>query len=150
MDTRRPRRPRAARPKRRVTYLTDGQLAHFREKLLALRAETLDEIARLRQQIYEDSEQADDDPDRLYHALELDPELTASMIARNQEVLDALDLALTRIEARTYGICIATDRPIPLARLEAVPYTERSVEAEEEAEAARGVRFLDVSAPTAP
>jgi RNA polymerase-binding protein DksA len=148
MKTPRAPRTRAARPKRGTTYLTDAQLAHFREKLLALRAEALDEIARLRQQIYEDSEQADDDPDRLYHALELDPELTASMIDRNQATLDALGPALARIAVRTYGICTATGRPIPLERLEALPYTDRSVEAA--ARPARHVPHGGAPSPGAP
>jgi RNA polymerase-binding transcription factor DksA len=101
---------------------------------LALRAGRLDEIERLRAQIYQDSEQAEDDSDSLHHVLDLDHELTAALINHEQGVLDAADRALARIEAGTYGVCTVTGRPIPLERLEAVPYTEHSFEAEARAE----------------
>ncbi len=42
--------------------------------------------------------------------------------------LDRIEAALERIEDGVFGICLATGKPIPKARLDAVPYTEFCVE----------------------
>lgn len=131
-------KPANAKTPKRKTHLTEAQLEHFRQKILTQRTEVLDEIERLRQQIGEDSQRAEDDPDRIHHVVEFNHNVASSMIDHEQQVLEALDLALWRIEEGTYGICKATGRPIPLERLEAVPYTELSREAEEQAEGAEG------------
>ena len=42
--------------------------------------------------------------------------------------------ALKRIEKNTYGICELTGKPIPKARLEAIPWTRFTVEAQAQLE----------------
>jgi hypothetical protein len=49
-------------------------------------------------------------------------------------LLDEVNAALSRIESGTYGQCEVTRKPISAARLEAVPRTRFSVDAEEELE----------------
>ncbi len=41
--------------------------------------------------------------------------------------LDQIVMALNRAEKNQYGICAICDEPIPLGRLEALPYTDRCV-----------------------
>jgi RNA polymerase-binding transcription factor DksA len=47
-----------------------------------------------------------------------------------QEALYEIDAALKRIEDGTYGICELTGKPIPWERLEAIPWTRFSLEAQ--------------------
>ena len=41
----------------------------------------------------------------------------------NQAHLVAIDEALARVDAGTYGLCVACKRPVPAERLEALPWT---------------------------
>ena len=63
----------------------------------------------------------------------------------NDEVVEALELsirtelgqintALGRVEEDEYGICTICDEPIPIGRLEALPYTDRCVSCASEME----------------
>lgn len=51
----------------------------------------------------------------------------AEVVAQLQEI----DKALERIDNGTYGICIVTGEPIPVARLRALPWASMTVEAAE-------------------
>ncbi|MEI6351371.1 MAG: TraR/DksA C4-type zinc finger protein [Verrucomicrobiota bacterium] len=59
-------------------------------------------------------------------------------VSADQELLNEIDAALDRIELGTYGICEQTGKPIPKDRLEAVPWTRFTVEAEREIESRHG------------
>lgn len=45
-----------------------------------------------------------------------------------REELEAIERAERRLEEGTYGISVESDRPIPDARLEAIPWAERTAE----------------------
>lgn len=51
--------------------------------------------------------------------------------------LRMIETALSRMESGLYGICADTGKPIPKARLEAIPYTILSVEAQAAREKAK-------------
>lgn len=51
----------------------------------------------------------------------IDRALLNSLGEANQRRLTAIDNALDRIRQGTYGICLMCKRPIPAARLEALP-----------------------------
>ena len=53
----------------------------------------------------------------------------------DDELLAEVNEAISRIESGTYGTCQATGRPIPLERLEAIPWTRFTAEAQQEMEA---------------
>jgi RNA polymerase-binding protein DksA len=59
-------------------------------------------------------------------AFELEKELSLEQNARDllEKVLEAID----RVEAGTYGICTECGGPIPVARLDALPYATRCVD----------------------
>jgi hypothetical protein len=59
-----------------------------------------------------------------------DRDLTLSLASFEQEALYEVDEALQRIDDGTYGVCELTGRPIPWKRLEAIPWTRFSIEAE--------------------
>jgi DnaK suppressor protein len=82
-----------------------------------------------------DGETPDDPGDRgsenLYQA-EFDAGLSEELAAQ----LQALERAEARLAAGTYGLSIESGEPIPDARLEAVPTSERTVEEQERLEQA--------------
>jgi DnaK suppressor protein len=51
-----------------------------------------------------------------------------SLINRLQYELGAIERALKRVEEGTYGVSVESGEPIPDARLEVVPWAERTVE----------------------
>jgi RNA polymerase-binding transcription factor DksA len=53
-----------------------------------------------------------------------------------EQVLEAIERALKKFDAGTYGICEDTGEPIPEARLEALPYARYTVRAQEKREMA--------------
>ena len=46
--------------------------------------------------------------------------------------LRQIDAALERIENGTYGVCVVTRKPIPEERLEAIPWTDVTIEGAEQ------------------
>lgn len=56
-------------------------------------------------------------------------EENAKLVARQEKYIHNLELALMRIENKTYGICCETGRLIPKERLRCVPITTRCLDA---------------------
>jgi RNA polymerase-binding transcription factor DksA len=54
-----------------------------------------------------------------------------ALIANAREILGKIDRALQKLDEGSYGICDKTHKPIPVARLEAIPYATLTVEAQE-------------------
>lgn len=122
---------------------SEGKEAHFvekqREKLLCLKDMILDNmngVARdsLRSRA-EGSEasafgmhQADAGSDAY------DRDFALSLLSQEQDSLYEIEEALKRIENGTYGICEMSGKPIPKARLEALPFTRYTVECQAEIE----------------
>ncbi len=57
-------------------------------------------------------------------------ERDAALRAELRETLAAIERAEGRLEDGSYGVSVVSGEPIPDARLEAVPWTERTVEEE--------------------
>ena len=56
-------------------------------------------------------------------------EENAKLAARQEKYIHNLELALMRIENKTYGVCCETGRLIPKERLRCVPITTRCLDA---------------------
>lgn len=63
-----------------------------------------------------------------------DRDFALSMLSSDQDALYEIEEALRRIENGTYGICELTHKPIPKSRLDAIPWTRYTVEAQKELE----------------
>lgn len=63
-----------------------------------------------------------------------DRDFALSLLSSDQDAIYEIDEALKRIERNTYGICELTGKPIPKARLEAIPWTRFTVEAQAQLE----------------
>ncbi len=70
------------------------------------------------------------DPDNVDGgAIAVDLETDRSMVQNARDLLEAVLHAQDRMEKGLYGICEVTGEPIPLARLEAIPYATTTVNA---------------------
>ncbi len=109
--------------------LTSQRLIQQHKKLLKWRQALL---TRIRQLAGEASEEI---PTYSMHMADaatdsFDRDLMLCLVSFEQEALYEIDAALKRIEDGTYGICEWTGRPIPWARLVAIPWARFSLGAE--------------------
>jgi RNA polymerase-binding transcription factor DksA len=63
-----------------------------------------------------------------------DRDFALSLLSSDQDAVFEIEEALKRIERKTYGVCELTAKPIPRARLEAIPWTRFTVEAQAQLE----------------
>jgi len=63
-----------------------------------------------------------------------DRDFALSLLSADQDALYEIEEALKRIEKKTYGVCELTGKPIPKVRLEAIPWTRFTVEAQAQLE----------------
>jgi RNA polymerase-binding transcription factor DksA len=63
-----------------------------------------------------------------------DRDFALSLLSADQDSVYEIEEALKRIEKKTFGICELTAKPIPKARLEAIPWTRFTVEAQAQLE----------------
>jgi RNA polymerase-binding transcription factor DksA len=59
-----------------------------------------------------------------------DRDFALSLLSADQDAIYEIEEALKRIQKGTYGICEVTGKPIPKARLDAIPWTRFTVEAQ--------------------
>jgi DnaK suppressor protein len=59
-----------------------------------------------------------------------DRDFALSLLSSDQDAIYEIEEALKRIEKGTYGVCELTGKQIPRARLEAIPWTRFTVEAQ--------------------
>ncbi len=123
-----------------TTPYNDEELDHFKQLLK-------DKLQETRQTLNELRESADNLTDNKGEAhsaanhhhgniasKEAERETDYKLIGHNQDKLNEIKAALDRIEQGTYGICEDTGKQIQKGRLNAIPYTKYSIEAEKEKE----------------
>lgn len=65
---------------------------------------------------------------------DFDRNISLNLTSREFDLLTQIERALSKIEEGTFGVCDITQKPIPLPRLEAIPYATTTVEAQEQLE----------------
>ncbi len=103
--------------------------AHYYETLLDLRERLLAQMSGLAKESAEEMasyslHMADSGTDNF------DRDFALSLLSSDQDAIYEIEEALKRIEKGTYGMCELTGKPIPKARLEAIPWTRFTVEAQ--------------------
>jgi DnaK suppressor protein len=63
-----------------------------------------------------------------------DRDFALSLLSSDQDAMYEIEEALKRIERNTFGVCELTGKAIPRARLEAIPWTRFTVEAQAQLE----------------
>jgi len=112
--------------------------APFKQQLLQQRTTLLAQLASLRggnvgrAQASADHFGGQKEDSRAQQETERDLEFTLD--ARESAELDAVDAALKRIEAGTYGVCTDCGTDIPAARLHAAPETPRCIACQDKLE----------------
>jgi DnaK suppressor protein len=125
------------------TYLTAKQLREFKAMLLLKRDELAGDVERLTSEALKGKGQGYSDQSTMpIHMADLgsdnwEQDFTIGLIANEQNLVREIDDALTRIEDRTYGMCLATGEQISLARLQAKPWAKYCIEYERAREEGR-------------
>jgi len=111
------------------------ELEYFENLLLKKRKNALDEYEAILKNIENHREVDDADQSSITHhqgdmgSNMEEQDLNYQFLERTRRFIQQLDRALIRIKKGTYGICVATGKPIEKGRLEIVPHTNYSVEA---------------------
>lgn len=121
-------------PKRGEDYMSEDQLEHFRQILLAWKRELMEEVDRTMHHMKDDAANFPDPNDRATQESEFGLELRTR--DRERKLLKKIDSALARIDDGSYGYCEETGDEIGLRRLEARPVATLCVEAQERRELA--------------
>jgi RNA polymerase-binding protein DksA len=109
--------------------LTPEQINHFRELLEQERAEIQSRLAVRNREVeatLPEEDEIRDEGDEAKVVTDLDPILAENDLDR--DTLEKIDRALRRIEEGTYGISEVSGKPIPVERLEAVPWATTLVD----------------------
>jgi len=121
------------------------RMEYFKEKLLAKRHELLGVRSELQTESLDRSSQSDQTGDLSavpIHQADIgsdafEQEMNLERLERENELIQAIDLALEKIEEGRYGICERDGKSIPEARLEAMPWARYCVKCQEKSEHAR-------------
>ncbi|WP_462269827.1 TraR/DksA family transcriptional regulator [Desulfobacter sp.] len=121
-------------------YMSEGQLAYFKGKLMQRKDELHKNIYKSIKKIKTlEATQADLlDRSNAY----MDLALEVKSFERHSDMIVQVDRALARIDDGSFGYCELTGDKIGLRRLEAIPFTTLSIKALEEFEADQGNMFI--------
>jgi RNA polymerase-binding transcription factor DksA len=113
-----------------------AELKTYLTKLLELRARLTGEVLNLSNEAFS----ATGDSSQPNHMAELgsavhEQDVTIQMLQSEGNVLFEIEEAIKRVNNGTYGICEMSGKPIPKARLNAIPWTRYRVECAKIAEA---------------
>lgn len=67
---------------------------------------------------------------------ELNQHLSVTLMENDRIELERIEKAITRIEIGVYGQCEVCEKPIPMARLKAIPWATRCINCQSRAESA--------------
>ena len=113
-------------------FMNARQMEYFRRKLLAWKADLVDETERTIEELQNAARSIPDVADRASE--ETDRALELRTRDRQRKLISKIDAALRRIEEGEYGYCEKTGEPISLKRLDARPIATMTVEAQEKHE----------------
>jgi len=125
------------------TFLNAKQLAEFRELLLDKRSSLTGDVERIADQAMNRKEHGFSETSSMpIHMADLgsdtwEQDFNLGLLASETGLMREIDDALQRIVDRTYGICVATDARITVARLRAKPWAKYCIEYERKREEGR-------------
>ncbi|HEY6070221.1 MAG TPA: TraR/DksA C4-type zinc finger protein [Chthoniobacterales bacterium] len=110
-----------------------------KEKLLQLRDAMVDSMAGVAQDTLRSRAEGSEASAFGMHQADAgsdayDRDFALSLLSQEQDALYEIDQALKRIELGTYGVCEMSNKPIPHARLEAIPFARFTVECQSQLE----------------
>jgi DnaK suppressor protein len=126
-------RPETSTRKSNGDIKVKAEWAKFYQNLLELREQLLKQMSGLAKESAQEMagyslHMADSGTDNF------DRDFALSLLSSDQDAIYEIEEALKRIEKNTYGVCELTNKPIPKARLEAIPWTRFTVQAQAQLE----------------
>jgi DnaK suppressor protein len=123
----------AVRVRKNGEVKVKGEWAKYYHHLLELREQLLKQMSGLAKESAQEMagyslHMADSGTDNF------DRDFALSLLSSDQDAIYEIEEALKRIEKNTYGVCELTGKPIPKARLEAIPWTRFTVQAQAQLE----------------
>ncbi len=116
------------------TYLSAKELREFKKLLLKKRSELCGDVERLTAEAFRKGGDGGSDRSNMpIHMADLgtdnwEQDFTIDLIDNERSRVIQIDDALTRIDKKTYGICVATHNKISHARLRAKPWAKYCIE----------------------
>ena len=119
----------------RLRY-SDADLAEFKQVILKKLEQAKADYELLRENITHSGDNDTQDTSPTFKVLEegattLSKEETGRLAAHQVKFIRNLEMALVRIENKTYGVCKTTGKLIPKERLLRVPHATECIEAKE-------------------
>lgn len=112
--------------------LTKEQITKFKNRLEELKVQmthlirdTIEDVRTTDEIKGYSQHQADEGTDDFNRTINL------RLSGNEREILQKIEVALDKIDQGTYGVCDLTGDEIPLKRLEAIPYANTTVKAQE-------------------
>ena len=121
--------PEDYRPAEDEPFMNDRQVEYFRRKLLAWKADLMDDSKNTIEGLQGSARAVPDIADRASE--ETDRALELRTRDRQRKLVAKIESALRRIDEGEYGYCEVTGEPISLKRLDARPIATMSLEAQE-------------------
>jgi RNA polymerase-binding transcription factor DksA len=123
--------------------LGDRTLKRLRAKLIDEREQQLRQAEDLQAEAEELAQERDpgdtqfDEESGEGDTVNVERERDLLLSASARQIVDAIDRALKRMDAGTYGVCVPAGRRLTVERLEAIPYAEECVDCKARAERRR-------------
>ena len=119
-----------------IVRYSDSDLAEFKQVILKKLEQARADYELLRENITHSGDNDTQDTSPTFKVLEegaatLSKEETSRLAAHQVKFIRNLEMALVRIENKTYGVCKTTGKLIPKERLMRVPHATECIEAKE-------------------
>lgn len=119
---------------REKTRYSDAELQEFKDLINGKLVAARHELSTLQDYLSNANANGTEDTIGSYKTLDdgsatHSKENVSQLASRQRKFIENLEVALIRIENKTYGVCKVTGKLIPKERLRAVPHTTMSIEA---------------------
>jgi len=119
--------------------LDKKKLQHYKKLLLTLKESFMHDITNMSKDPGSQNGDSGDISGHVLHMADVatdmyDREFNLGLASSEREVLNKIEQALKRIDEKTFGECIECHKPIPTARLKAIPYAETCLKCQEKLE----------------
>jgi RNA polymerase-binding transcription factor DksA len=116
------------------TRYSDSELQEFKEIILKKLGKAKHDLQMLTEAYINNNEHGTNDTSPTFKVLEegnavLTKEENSKLAARQEKFIQNLEMALFRIENKTYGVCRETGKLIAKERLKSVPHATLSIDA---------------------
>lgn len=122
--------------------LDKKKLDYYKKLLLRLKESFLHDITNMSKDPGSQNGDSGDVSGHVLHMADVatdmyDREFNLGLASSEREVLSKIEQALKRIEEKSFGACVECEKPIPTARLKALPYAETCLKCQEKIETKR-------------